>query len=295
MFMPGSQGYYVYGSLDDFINNRAPKLFSINYSLVPGQDAVYSANLKIGQIGGYIQDEFNINPRFKLTYGLRIDAPVYPEQPLENPAISALTFADRDGNPVKYSTGRWPPASRYFAPRASFRWDINGDKTQIIRGGTGIFTGRVPYVLLTNMPSTSAMYTFGCIGYCNIGPGQFPVQPGSTCLQSVFQQCTLSPAQFPKTVGTVAPPTFAVLDKNFKFPQVWRTNIAVDQQLANGWSYSIEALFTQSLNDPIMRNANQKNAGCYNHIGPRCNTPLLQQQRQCSKKDQCYHHECNCS
>jgi hypothetical protein len=257
MFMPGSQGYYVYGSLDDFINNRAPKLFSINYSLVPGQDAVYSANLKIGQIGGYIQDEFNINPRFKLTYGLRIDAPVYPEQPLNNPAIASLTFADRNGNPAQYSTGRWPQATRYFAPRASFRWDIHGDKTQILRGGTGIFTGRVPYVLLTNMPSTSAMYTFGSLVTATSDLGNFLFNPDPHAYNPFFNS-SLNPTLFPKTVGSVAPGTFAVLDKNFKFPQVWRSNIAVDQQLSNGWSYSLEALFTQSLNDPIMRNANQK-------------------------------------
>lgn len=272
MFMPGSQGYYVYGSLDDFINNRAPKLFSINYSLVPGEDAVYSANLKIGQLGGYIQDEFNINPRFKLTYGLRIDVPVYPTQPLNNPAIAALTFADRNGNPAQYSTGRWPKATNYYAPRASFRWDVNGDKSQIIRGGSGIFTGRVPYVLLTNMPSTSAMYTFGALVTATSDLNNFLFNPDPKAYNP-FYNSSLNPAQFPKTVGTVAPGTFAVLDKNFKFPQVWRTNIAIDQQLGKGWSYTIEGLFTQSLNDPIMRNANQKNPDATITLAPGVTRP----------------------
>jgi outer membrane receptor protein involved in Fe transport len=92
MFMAGSQGYYVYGSLDDFINNHAPKLFSINYSLIPGQDAVYSANLKTGQLGVYAQDEFNINQRVKITAGIRVDKPMFPSDPLENPAITALSL-----------------------------------------------------------------------------------------------------------------------------------------------------------------------------------------------------------
>src|ERR1700712_2406009 len=86
--------------VDDFLNDRAPKLFSQTYSLQKGQDAVFSANMKVGQIGVYLQDEVNINPRFKLTYGLRIDRPVYPEQPLENPAISALSLLDKNGTPT---------------------------------------------------------------------------------------------------------------------------------------------------------------------------------------------------
>ena len=163
MFMPGSQGYYVFGSLDDFTNNRAPKLFSINYSLVQGQDAVFSANLKVAQLGLYLQDEVTINPRFKLTYGLRIDRPIYPEQPLENPAITALSLYDRNGNLTNYNGGKWPTPKWLLSPRAGFRWDVEGDKTMIIRGGTGIFTGRIPFVYLTNQPSTSGMYTFGAL------------------------------------------------------------------------------------------------------------------------------------
>jgi hypothetical protein len=257
MFMAGSQGYYVYGSLDDFTNDRAPKLFSQTYSMIPGQDAVFSANMKIGQLGVYAQDEVNINPRFKLTYGLRIDRPIFPEQPLENPAITALSFQDKNGNPTNYSTGLFPKSSFYYSPRASFRWDIKGDKSLILRGGTGIFTGRIPFVYLTNVPSNSGMYQFGALitATSDLQNFHFNADPHA---YNPFYNKTLNAAQFPTKAGSVAPGTFAVTDPNFKFPQVWRSNIAIDQQLGNGWSYTVEGLFTKDMNDPVMRNANQK-------------------------------------
>lgn len=266
MFMPGSQGYYVFGSLDDFTNNRAPKLFSINYSLVPGQDAVFSANLKVAQLGLYLQDEVTINPRFKLTYGVRIDKPIYPEQPLENPAITALGLYDKDGNITNYNGGRWPKPTWLFSPRAGFRWDVDGDKTTIVRGGTGVFTGRIPFVYLTNQPSTSGMYTFGALVTSNLQNFLFNKDPHA---YNPFYNSTLDPALFPKVAGTVAPSGgFAVIDPSFKFPQVWRTNLGVDKQLGNGWNLTLEALYTKDLNNAVMRNANQKAMDTVVNVGP---------------------------
>lgn len=265
MFMAGSQGYYVYGSLTDFLNNAAPKLFSLTYSLQEGQDAVFSANMKIGQLGVYLQDEVNINPRFKLTYGLRIDRPIYPEEPLENPAISALELLDKDGNPTHYTTGRWPFVSWYYSPRAGFRWDMNGDKSTILRGGTGLFTGRIPFVYLTNVPSGSGMYQFGALVTSNLS--NFLFNPDAHAYNP-FYNSNLNPSQFPTKAGTVAPGSFAVTDRHFKFPQVWRTNIAVDQSLGKGWNLTIEALYTKDINDPIMRNANQTAPDTVVNIAP---------------------------
>ncbi|MGC4038931.1 MAG: TonB-dependent receptor [Chitinophagaceae bacterium] len=265
MFMAGSQGYYVFGSLDDFLNNRAPKLFSLTYSLQQGQDAVFSANMKIGQLGVYLQDEVNINPTFKLTYGLRIDRPIYPEQPLENPAISALDLLDKNGNTTHYTTGKWPKATWYYSPRIGFRWDMEGDKSMILRGGTGLFTGRIPFVYLTNVPSNSGMYQFGALVTSGLDNFLFNPDPHA---YNPFYNNSLNPAQFPTKAGTVAPGSFAVTDPKFKFPQVWRTNIAIDKSLGKGWMLTIEALYTKDLNDPIMRNANQTNPDTVVNVGP---------------------------
>jgi len=268
MFMPGSQGYYVFGSLDDFVNNRPPKLFSINYSLVPGQDAVFSANLKVGQLGFYGQDEINVNPNFKLTVGLRVDRPVYPEQPLENPAITALSLYNKNGGLTNYNDGRWPKPTFYLAPRVGFRWDMYGDKSMIIRGGTGVFTGRIPFVYLTNAPSTSGMYTFGALVTATADLQNFLFDPDPHAYNPFYNK-SLNPAQFPIQAGLVAPSGgFAVIDPHFKFPQVWRNDIAVERQLGKGWGLTIEVLYTKDINDPVMRNANQKPTDTVVVVGP---------------------------
>lgn len=253
MFMAASQSYYVFNSLDDFINNRAPKGFAYTYSLVPGKDAVYSAELKIGQLGAYLQDEFNINDRFKLTYGLRFDKPIYPEAPLENPTISALEFPNKDGVMTHYSTGSWPKSTLLWSPRAGFRWDTEGDKSLIIRGGTGIFTGRIPFVWLTNIPTNSGMYQFGT----NVS--------NADDLQNYLFNADPNAykSRFPTQSGTSVPSSIVLTDPDFKFPQIWRTNLGFDKRIGDGWTFTMEALFTKDINGVTMRNANETSPNAF--------------------------------
>jgi hypothetical protein len=247
MFMPASQGYYAYGSLDEFMNPAShPIAYAYTYSRIPGQPTVYSAEMKIGQLGIYAQDEVNINSRFKLIFGLRVDKPVYPTQPLENPAITALTFPDRHGVPTHYSTGMWPKASMYYAPRASFRWDVKGDRSMIVRGGTGVFTGRIPFVYLTNMPTNSGMYQVSVVANAaQLSQITFSTNPDAWA--SLFT----APAPVPPSAG------FVLIDPKYKFPQVWRTNLGFDKKVGTGWTLSMDMLYTKDLNATVLRNANQ--------------------------------------
>lgn len=247
MFMAASQSYYVYGSLAEFMNPAAhPIAYALTYSRVPGKDAVYSAEMKIGQASAYIQDELSINSKFKLTYGIRLDKPVYPEQPLENPSITALTFPDRNGAPTHYSTGMWPKATIYASPRVGFRWDVNGDKSEIIRGGTGIYTGKLPFVYLTNMPTNSGMYQVSALANA-AQLAAITFNPDPKAYQSLFT----SPAPTPNTAG------FVLIDPNYKYPQIFRTNLGYDRQLGSGWSLNTDFLVTKDINPVIMRNANE--------------------------------------
>lgn len=245
-FMGGSESYYIYNTLNDFVTDATPAFFSYTYSLVPGQPKVFSADLKLGQLGIYLQDEFNINPNFKLTYGIRGDVPTYLEQPIENPAISALQFPDKDGKMENFSTGKWPNAKLLLSPRVGFRWKVPDQKGLVLRGGTGVFTGKIPFVFLTNMPSNSGVY-----------------QNGST-LNSPAQLAgmTFNPdpdaykSKFPSTITAKAPGSFVLIDPKFKFPQVFRTNFGIDKQLGNGFTATLDVLYTKDLNAVKMRNAN---------------------------------------
>ncbi|MFT3981430.1 MAG: carboxypeptidase regulatory-like domain-containing protein [Ferruginibacter sp.] len=247
MFMAASQGYYAFGSLQEFMTPGShPIGYTYTFSRIPGKDKVYSAEMKIGQLGIYGQDEVNITPRLKLIAGLRVDRPVYPTQPLENPAITALTFPDKNGNPTHYSTGMWPKATWYWSPRVSVRWDMEGDKSMIVRGGTGVYTGRIPFVYLTNMPTNSGMYQVSVVANAS-QLSQITFDPNPTAWQSLFTVADPTP----NTAG------FILIDKNYKFPQVWRTNLGFDKKLGNNWTLSMDALYTKDLNATVMRNANQ--------------------------------------
>lgn len=247
MFMPAKQSYYAFGSLEEFMNPAShPIGFTYTFSRIPGKDRVYSAEMKIAQLGIYAQDEINITPRLKLTVGLRVDKPIYPTQPLENPSITALTFPDRYGKPTNYSTGMWPTSTLYWAPRFDLRWDMNGDKSMIIRGGSGIFTGRIPFVYLTNMPSNSGMSQVSVVANAaQLAQITFSTNPDQWA--SLFT----APAPTPNTAG------FILIDPKYKFPQVWRTNIGFDRKFGKSWTLSMDALYSHDLNATVMRNANQ--------------------------------------
>lgn len=249
MFMPGSASYYAFNSLDDFINNRRPAAFSYTFSLDPSKPSVYAAELKVGQLGFYAQDEFNVNENFKLTYGIRVDKVLYPEAPLENPNVTALAFPNRDGVPTNYKTSEWPTnKSLYFSPRVGFRYKID-EENIVFRGGTGLFTGRIPFVYLTNMPGNSQMYQASQAVTNPALLGNFLFNPNPDAYRSSFSPVA---GVLPNNANVV------LMDKNFKFPQIWRTNLAFDKKLGKGWALTVEALVTKDINAVIMRNANQR-------------------------------------
>jgi hypothetical protein len=246
MFMPASQSYYTYGSLQDFMTGARPIAFALTFSRVEGKEAVYSAELKYGQLSFYAQDEYNVNPRLRIVGGIRFDKPVYPEQPLENPSITALTFPDQNGKLTNYSTGQWPKSRVYASPRVAVRWDVEGNRNMIIRAGTGIYTGRLPFVYLTNMPTNSGMYQVNALANAT-QLSQITFNPNPNAWRSLFT----APTPQPNTGG------FVLIDPNFKFPQVWRTNFGLDKQLGRGWTANLDILYTKDINSVHMRNLNE--------------------------------------
>lgn len=254
MFMPGAQSYYVYNSLNDFMTDKAPLYYSYAYSMVPGKSAVYSAELKYGQAALYVQDEIKVTPKFKVTLGLRGERPVYVEKALENPAITALTFPDKEGNMTHYN-GQWPNARISISPRVGARWDVMGDKSLIIRGSAGIFNGLAPFVWLTNMPTNSGMYQ-NSVALRNTNANEAAILNSMTFKPQVDAYANL----FPPVAGTSIPTNIVMVDKNFKFPQILRTDLAVDKSLGNGYNLTVEGLISKDINAIRMRNANLKDA-----------------------------------
>jgi hypothetical protein len=129
-----------------------PDLFLQGYSL-KGTGDIPSDKLVFGQVSLYGQDRFEINPRLILTYGMRVDLPFYPVDLPGNPVLEAMdvTFTNpRNGRQVVPDVSSLPPARPLWSPRLGIILDVFNDMSLQVRGGTGIFTGRVPLAWISN-------------------------------------------------------------------------------------------------------------------------------------------------
>jgi hypothetical protein len=242
--------YYRYPSVDAFLNNQAPSGFGITYGY-NGQDAPGAeATFGLGAI--YAQDEWQVIPNLKIIYGVRLEKPFYLDDMQNNPAISAITFAD--GKTMDVST--WPESQLIVSPRFGFNWDVKGDRSLQVRGGSGVFTGLLPFVWFTNQPTNS-----GLIQVPEIGWGTQGGQANLTNLRfnpDWKEVIESNPTLFPQTPGELpSGSSLAQVGKEFKFPQVWRSNIGVDVELPWNMVFTGEAIFSKDINAVMQQNINE--------------------------------------
>ncbi len=241
--------YYRYKSVDDFINNADPIGFGVTYGY-NGNDAPGS-ELTFGLGAVYAQDEWKATPNLKVSFGLRLERPFYLDKLTNNPAISALNFA----NGRKMDVGAWPDAKMLFSPRFGFNWDIKGDRSLQLRGGSGIFTGLLPFVWFTNQPTNSGVIQAPEIGwaYGNANLTNLDFHP------DYKQFIKDNPTLFPQTPGTLpSGSSLAEVSKDFKMPQVWRTNLAVDVELPYNMVFTGELIYGKDINAVQQININEK-------------------------------------
>ena len=256
VFYQGANSVYVYNSLADFYTDAndfaanpgrttSPvKLnhFQVQYVNIPGLVEPLQP-LDVQYYGAYVQDEWRAGKRLKVTAGIRFDIPSFGNTAYDNPQANGYTYADRDGNPARYSTSKLPDAALLWSPRLGFNWDVTGDRITQVRGGTGVFTGKPAYVWISNQIGNNGVLT-GAIDQTNTNA--YPFNPSPT-------------AYYPKTPVTGAPAasyTLNFTDPSFKFPQIWRTNLAVDRVLPGGWMATVEALYSRDVNGMYYINAN---------------------------------------
>ncbi len=254
LFYPASNGVYIFNSLADFYaaanqsvanggqpSTLAPARFQFRYSALPGAAEPLQV-LKTNRLDFYFQDEYSYSQNLKLTFGLRTNIIGFENTALENKAISALTF--RNGE--KWNTGVMPKTQILFEPRVGFNYDLKGKGTTQIRGGSGIFTGRPPYVFLSNQIGNNGVLT----GFIDVS--------GANAANYGF---TADPNKYFIPSTPTLPSTFdiAVTDPNYKMPQVWKNNFAIDQKLPIfGLVASAEILLNRTINAVHYYNANQE-------------------------------------
>jgi len=242
-FAPNFYGGYQFKSIDDFIasiNTGVSNALQYqqswsNYKEFPFAEMKgYTASL-------YAQDEFTAAKGLKLTFGLRADGtgfPVEDSPKYNNVLVPYLTFR----NNTKLSTNKLPDFTTLWSPRFGFNWDVNDDKMTQVRGGLGVFSGRVPYVWLSNQLSNNGVL-FGSERITN--PTNRPFNANVDAYR-------------PAISSTIVPTTYnlAVTDPDFKFSQVFRANLAMDKSLGNGWLVSVEGIYTKDINAVYLENVN---------------------------------------
>lgn len=254
-FVNAWNGRIAYSSVANFLANN-PSRTRANYNYVNNtRDYILanpSAQFKVNLLSFYGQDEIQLTDNFKLTAGVRFDyAGVPNKQPLSTKTTNAPVDANY-GNTFTYTK----PANitnKYLNnvevnPRVSFNYDINGDQTAVLRGGSGFFTGRVPFAwfgyAFYNNGDTYGAYDKKPSATAPITPGTNPVQaPSNGGLGYVNQQI---PAVNTSATG---PTQVDLIDNNFKMPQVWRSNLAYDYTTADKWKFTVEGIYTKVIHD----------------------------------------------
>ena len=252
-YMRNGTGYYRYGSVDDLLNGAAPESFALTYGY--GGTSKPVAEVSFNQFGLYLQDEWNVSNPFKLTYGLRLDNISYSDKDLvRNNAIYDLSF----GNRPKIDTGQWPSSKIQFSPRAGFTWDVLENKSLKVRGGTGLFSGRLPLVFFTNMPTNSGMVqnlvqistTYNSDGTVKSRDPRLDLLKGGmvTDVNEMIKVLGL-PNTITEDQGVV-PSNIASIDRDFKMPQVWKSSIALDYQIPTSFPFYVttEFMYTKNIN-----------------------------------------------
>ena len=255
VFFPGSQSSYVYNSLADFYadangflanpnRTTAPAAlnrFQVRYNNIPGQLEPLQS-LEVYTYGGYAQDEWRAAHNLKFTVGLRVDVPIFSNTAFNNPSANALTFRDQNGASVQYNSGKLPNANPLFSPRVGFNWDVQGDRTTIVRGGTGVFSGTPPYVWISNQIGQTGILT-GSDQFTNTTTRPFNPNPDA------YKPTTV-------TGASAASYELDVTDPNYKFAQVWRSDVAVDKRLPWNIVGTLEGIYGSELNGPYYIQAN---------------------------------------
>lgn len=255
--------YYRYASVEDFLttgtpNEVAPIMFGLTYPY-EGQETYARVNFGLASL--YVQDKFAVNDQLTLTLGLRAELPIYLNDLTPNASINSLTLLGTDGQPKNYDSGSWPKSRVMVSPRFGFNYDVAGDRSLIVRGGTGIFTGRVPFVWLTNMPTGAGVLqnTIEPGSYADVAPwiGNVTFQPEK--YYYVNNPPVGAEDVFIKSPAGGAPNTFALVDTDFRMPSVWRSSLGADYQLGNSpFIVTADLLYTKDINAVYQFGANRK-------------------------------------
>ena len=282
-YMRNGTGYYRYNSVDDFINGAIPEVVCLTYGY--GSETKPAARVQFNKAGLYLQDEWNVTRNFKLTYGLRLDGLFFNNGDLiTNNAILALDYYDKKGNVRHIDTGKWPNSNLIVQPRVGFSWDVFGNNTLKFRGGSGLFSGRLPLVFFTNMPTNGGLVQYQAqLNSKNTDMSQFAgglvTDANGKATVEALRDKLISmgyPENVTSDMGTV-PSSISAVDPKFKMPMVWKTSLAIDYNIPVSFPFSVtvEGIFNRNINAASISDWSMPSVGGYARFNGADNRPIF--------------------
>ena len=275
LFIQDNYGTYYFNNFEDFKMFASGQKYAASVDKKTGVTTYYNtlnqyryctANVAVtgdprwapefaaGQIGFYAQDKFNVTPNFELTYGLRMDIPLFFDTPTENAEFNA-SAAKQGWNVV---TNHKLSSTPMWSPRVGFRWNIEKEHNMILRGGAGIFTGRIPFVWLSNNFTNTGIQTSVYNVYGSTGLKEGKQNTGKLSDVSLIVD-PYKQSENTDKLGT-SNQAINVFDKDFKFTQNLRLDLALDFTLA-GIDFTLEGVFSKNLNDIYYKDLTRTEAG----------------------------------
>ncbi len=283
-FNPAFHTFYRYNSYESFVqsvilgnNNVMPDAFAMSYSFT-GESSPPMDETRFGQFSIYLQDKFQINRDLVVTGGLRVDVPFFPIDLPNNPNLEAMkpAFANMmDGRIIRPDVSSLPSAKPMFSPRLAFNYDVFGDATLQLRGGSGMFSGRIPFVWISNQVNANGV-TRGLVGWTGDGTydGNGNLVDGfgvnGVAAWNGFQADPDYYKPHPDFLQAQVSRDINITDPDLRFPQVWRTNLAADYRFDNGIIATLEGIYSKDYNSPLAMNINLASpSGYFSGADPR--------------------------
>ena len=262
-FMQGGAGWYIYDSWDSFktdveTGKAMASAFMITHANLEDPTAQAFPAFDYTQASLYFQDEMNFSPYFKLTAGLRLEMPIISiPTDNENKDFTSLGVNNPKSSFAGLKTSDVPATRVSISPRVGFNWDVLKDRSLVVRGGTGIFTGRIPNVWLVSAIGNANVLQNSYIANPSTGNAVVPFSADrSEIINSVWK------ANGGWKVQDLAAHTGGtIMAKDLKMPSSWKTSFAVDYTLPLGIKATLEGIYSLNFNEVVVTTLNYAKTG----------------------------------